>query len=103
MSCALCDDVLHTPISVAPGDAAGTVSDGDDPSGVDIDYTDEITAVSATFSGFLSQSCGGFARFEWAIGEDPVVSKESVLPFTDSGVVVVGNGSGYAQVGIYWE
>ena len=26
-------------------------------------------------------------------------SKESVLPFTDSGVVVVGNGSGYAQVG----
>ena len=70
---------------------------------MDIDYTDEMTAVSATFSGFLSQTCGGIARFEWAIGEDPVVSKESVLPFTDSGVVVVGNGSGYAQVGIYWN
>ena len=66
---------------------------------MDVDYTDEVTAVSATFSGFLSQSCGGIAWFEWAVGEDPVYSKESVLPFTDSGVVVVGNGSGYAQVG----
>ena len=66
---------------------------------IDVDYTDELTAITAHFYGFFSQSCGGISNYEWAVGGDS--SRESVLPFTDSGVVVVGtNGSGYAQVSV---
>ena len=63
----------------------------------DIDFTDEMTAISAHFSGFFSQRCGGVQQFLWAVGKSPE-DKSSVLPFTDIGVVMVGNGSGYAQV-----
>ena len=84
---------------MAPGDSAGVVYDGEDPSFIDVDYTDELTAITAQFYGFFSQSCGGISSYEWAVGGDS--SRESVLPFTDSGVVVIGtNGSGYAQVSV---
>lgn len=63
----------------------------------DIDFTDEMTAISAQFSGFFSQQCGGIQQFLWAVGRS-LEEKSSLLPFTDIGLVVVGNGSGYAQV-----
>ena len=89
-------------LRVAPGDTAGVVTDGEDP---DIDYTDELTAITAHFYGFFSQTCGGVSQYEWAVGVgEEGGGRETVLPFTDSGIVVIGtNGSGYAQVGIVIE
>ena len=63
----------------------------------DIDYTDELTAISTWFNGFFSEQCGGIQQFLWAIGNSEE-EKSSVLPYTDIGIVVAGNGSGYAQV-----
>lgn len=66
---------------------------------MDIDYTDEFTAVTAHFSGFSSQSCGGLVRYEWAVGvEEEGEGRESVMPFTNTGIVIGTNGTGYAQV-----
>ena len=86
--------------SVTVGDSAGVVYDGEDPASLDIDYTDELTAVTAHFSGFSSQSCGGLVRYEWAVGvEEEGEGREAVMPFTNVGIVVIGtNGTGYAQV-----
>ena len=81
-------------------DHAGIVYDGFYPGNVDIDFTDEVAAISAYFDGFLGQQCGGIAQYQWAIGSDDEQNKGSVMPYTDSGIVVVGNGSGYAQVTI---
>ena len=77
-------------------DYSGIVTDGHDSS-ADMDYTNEMTAISAYFSGFFSQQCGGIARYQWAVGSGDD-DKGSVLKYTDSGIVVAGNGSGYAQV-----
>ena len=77
------------------GDRAGVVSDGD--SGEDVDYTDEVTSVSAHFSGFFSTQCGGVMEYLWAVGRSEE-EKSSLLPFTDIGVVFSADGSGYAQV-----
>ena len=77
------------------GDHAGVVSDGD--SGDDVDYTDEVTSVSAHFSGFFSEECGGVREYLWAVGRSEQ-EKSSLLPFTDIGVVFSADGSGYAQV-----
>ncbi len=85
---------------VSVGDAAGVVTDGDKPGSLDIDFTDETTAITMHFYGFSSQSCGGISQYEWAIGlEDEGQKREEVLPFTDYGIVVMDTGgSGYAQV-----
>lgn len=67
----------------------------------DIDYTDEITAVTAHFVGFNSELCGGISSYEWALGVDyEGLDRESVMPFTTKGVVVGENGTGYAQVNL---
>ena len=63
----------------------------------DVDYTDEMSSISTYFSGFFSQQCGGVVQYQWAVGEG-YDDKTSVLPYTEMGVVVLGNGSGYAQV-----
>ena len=85
--------------SVTTDDSAGVVYDGEDPGLLDIDYTDELTAITAHFFGFSSQSCGGLVRYEWAVGvESEGVGRETVMPFTDRGIVVGANGTGYAQV-----
>lgn len=81
---------------VVGGDQAGSVFDGYIPY-MDTDYTDEFSSISAYFNGFFSQRCGGISQYQWAVGSGEN-DKGSVLPFTDSGIVVVGNGSGYAQV-----
>ena len=88
---------------VIAGDVSGRVYDGEDPSFIDIDYTDEATTVTVHFGGFLSSSCGGLSQFEWAIGagweED---ERENVMKFTHKGLVVDAvAGSGYAQVCMY--
>ena len=72
-----------------------TISDGD--SGDDVDYTDEVTSVSAHFSGFFSEECGGVREYLWAVGRSEQ-EKSSLLPFTNIGVVFSADGSGYAQV-----
>ena len=82
------------------GDHAGVVYDGFYPGNVDVDFTDEVAAISAYFDGFLGQQCGGIVRYLWAVGSDDEQKKESVMPYTESGIVVVGNGSGYAQVSV---
>ena len=92
-------DCLSPFCSVTTGDSAGVVYDGEDPGLLDTDYTDELTAITAHFSGFSSQSCGGVVRYEWAVGvESEGVGRETVMPFTDTGIVVGANGTGYAQV-----
>ena len=83
---------------VSLGDHAGVVYDGFYSGGIDVDYTDEVAAISAYFDGFLGQQCGGISQYQWSIGSDDEENKASVMPYTDSGIVVVGNGSGYAQV-----
>ena len=82
------------------GNVPGRVYDGEDPDLIDVDYTDEATAVTAHFEGFPSSDCGGFSRFEWAIGEGwERDQQDTVMSFTDRGVVVdPATGSGYAQV-----
>ena len=83
-------------------DAAGYVSSVPGAESIGAFYTEETIAMTAYFAGFQSESCGGIYRYEWAIGDDDLgTGRESILPFTDSGVVVEGtSGSGYAQV---WE
>ena len=82
--------------SVVSGDTVGNVRDGEDPN-MDIDYTDETTAVTAHFDGFNSQSCGGIIRYEWAVGIDGS-GKEDVFSFTENGIIFAPDGSGKAQV-----
>ena len=60
-------------------------------------YTDEVTSVSAHFSGFFSEECGGVREYLWAVGRSEQ-EKSSLLPFTNIGVVFSADGSGYAQV-----
>lgn len=68
---------------------------------MDIDYTDEVTAVTAQFIGFESELCGGISSYEWAVGEGyQGRGRESVMSFTTRGVVVEANGTGYAQVNL---
>lgn len=92
--------VLFVCLRVSLGDVAGTVADGDTPGSLDLDFTDETKAVTMHFDGFSSQSCGGIARYEWAVGlGEAGEEREEILPFTEEGVVVTGTGgSGYAQV-----
>ena len=88
-------------LRVVGGDSAGVVIDGDSPDQTDIDYTDEVTTVTAQFFGFNSQACGGISQYEWAVGvasREGGVVKESVMAFTTVGVVTLPTpGSGYAQ------
>ena len=68
---------------------------------MDLDYTDEITAVTAQFIGFDSDLCGGISSYEWAVGEGyQGRERESVMPFTTKGVVAEANGTGYAQANL---
>ncbi len=66
----------------------------------DLDYTDEVTAVTARFHGFTSEGCsGGIAKYEWAVhtgGSSPA----TVFDFTTAGVFEnePGSGSGHAQL-----
>ena len=82
--------------SVTSGDTAGNVRDGENPND-DIDYTDEITAITTHFDGFNSLSCGGIVRYEWAVGIDGI-GQEEVFPFTENGLIFRPDGSGKAQV-----
>ena len=80
------------------GDSAGIVMDGTPD---DIDYTDEVTAVTAYFIGFSSKLCGGISSYEWALGVGyEALDRESVMPFTTKGVVRGANGTGYAQANL---
>ncbi len=81
---------------VSEKDYAGTVYDGYSAFD-DVDYTDELSSISTYFSGFFSTQCGGIMEYQWAVGHSSD-SKSTVLPYTTNGMVVVGNGSGYAQV-----
>ena len=68
---------------------------------IDVQFTDEATAVTAHFSGFSSTRCGGVVYYEWAVGEGwGDGERESVMSFTEKGVVVEdpSSGSGYVQV-----
>lgn len=87
-------------LRVMAGDVSGRVYDGENPDLIDVDYTDEATAVTVHFVGFLSSQCGGFSQFLWAIGEGWEGEKrESVMEFTDRGMVVdTATGFGHAQV-----
>lgn len=80
----------------------GIVYDGEGPGMIDVDYTDETTAVTAHFSSFSSTRCGGVSRYEWAVGEGWGEGElETVMRFTVKGIVVdETTGSGYAQVSI---
>ncbi len=95
---AVCSFVL---LRIVDGDSAGVVIDGDSPDLIDVDYTDEHTAVTVQFYGFNSQTCGGISEYEWAVGvanNEGNVVKEAVMPFTTYGIVTLDNpGSGYAQ------
>ncbi len=77
-------------------DYAGAVYDGYYPFD-DIDYTNELSSISTYFNGFFSQQCGGIVQYQWAVGHGDD-DKTSILSYTEAGMVVVGNGSGYAQV-----
>ena len=85
------------------GDTPGTVYDGENPGLIDVDYTDEATAITAHFSGFVTARCGGMPRFEWAVGEGwGDGERESIMAFTERGIVQTEEfGSGYAQVCTY--
>ena len=79
---------------------SGRVYDGEDPALIDVDYTDETTAVTVHFDGFSTTRCGGVLRYEWAVGEGwSEELQQTVMKFTERGIVVDTNsGSGYAQV-----
>lgn len=65
----------------------------------DYDYTDEVTVVTAHFYGFSSQTCGGIAEYQWAVGvASEGLERESVLQFISDGVTDNGDGSGHAQL-----
>ena len=99
------EDVEALPFPLFPrvvaGDVSGRVYDGEDPALIDVDYTDEATAVTVHFAGFRSSRCGGLSHFQWAVGEGwEGEQRESLMTFTDRGIVVVdaASGGGYAQV-----
>ena len=87
---------------VSPGDSAGVVLDGaagtDPATRHDVDFTDEITSITAHFYGFSSTGCG-IAHYEWAVGSEGS-SPESVLPFTSHGIFANNNSgdTGHAQL-----
>jgi len=91
-------------IRIVPGEGAGVVLDGPADAAMattlDIDYTDEMTSVSARFHGFTSEACpGGIVRYEWAVlagGDRQTV----LLDFTSRGIFESpsGSGSGHAQL-----
>ena len=87
---------------LSAGDSAGIVIDGERSTlEEDIDYTDEITAVTAHFFGFESELCGGISSYEWALGEgNQGLERESVMPFTTQGIVADVSGTGYAQANL---
>ena len=88
-------------LRVNVSDSAGIVIDGYLSMLNDVDYTDEITAVSAQFTGFESKLCGGISSYEWAIGEGyEGLERESLMAFTTRGIVDRENGTGYAQVNL---
>lgn len=86
---------LSLSLRVNAQDSAGIVQDGFDPQ-VDVDYTDEYYSISAHFRGFISEDCGGFSDFLWSVGF--LDDREAVLPFTEQGIVLTGEGAGSAQV-----
>ena len=61
--------------SVTSGDTTGNVRDGENLNG-DIDYTDEITAITTHFDGFSSVLCGGIVCYEWAVRIDGIGQEE---------------------------
>ena len=83
-------------------EVSSRVSDGEDPDLIDVDYTDEATAVTVHFDGFSGSRCGGMSRYEWAVGEgwEEEEEQQTIMSFTERGLVVVNgtSGSGYAQV-----
>ena len=81
------------------GDRAGVVIDGGMPDLSDIDFTYDVTSVTAQFYGFSSVTCGGIAWYEWAVGEGAEgAERETVLQFTSRGVTDNGDGTGHAQL-----
>lgn len=70
---------------VVGGDSSGIVRDGPDP-GDDLEFQRDTTSITATFEGFVSESCE-IDRYEWAIGYG-VSELEAVQSFTTIGLVV---------------
>eukprot|EP00118_Oscarella_pearsei_P018126 m.184105 g.184105 ORF g.184105 m.184105 type:complete len:5153 (+) comp39317_c0_seq2:47-15505(+) len=86
--------VVSNPIFVVKADVAGIATDGE--TNIDADYQRHGYAVTAHFSGYESERCGGMAGYVWAIGSSP--SQANIQPFTMEGLAVYGNGSGAAQM-----
>ena len=93
-------------VRIATGEGAGVVLDGPADAAMattlDIDYTDEMTSISARFHGFTSEACpGGIVTYEWAVlaGSD---HQTVLFDFTSHGIFEspTGSGSGHAQLPI---
>ena len=85
---------------VVTGDTPGQVYDGENPALIDVDYTDEASAVTIHFDGFWTSVCGGVSHYEWSIGTSWEEGEmESIMSFTERGIVSdAATSSGYAQV-----
>ena len=91
-------------VRISAGDSAGVVLDG--PADVtmdmapDMDYTDELTSITARFYGFTGAECpGGIARYEWAVRTGDSLPTD-IIPFTTQGIFESDEepGSGHAQL-----
>ena len=95
------DGIMCVIYRVVSGDSAGIVRDGPDP-GSDREFQRDTTSVTATFDGFVSESCE-IDRYEWAIGYGGSQT-EAIQSFTTGGLVItnhestqVSPGAGRAQ------
>jgi hypothetical protein len=83
-------------IRVISGDSAGIVRDGPDP-GNDLEFQRDTTSITATFDGFVSESCE-IDRYEWAIGYAGSEA-ETLQSFKTDGLVVTNHESTRASPG----
>lgn len=87
--------VASKPFIVLKANVAGTVTDGTLPS--DVDFSNDKSSVSTTFSGFESEACG-IDGYEWGVGSTPFAT--DIVPYTDYGLVVDGEGVGFSNIHI---
>ena len=78
-----------SPIKVVSGDVAGVVKDGPDTL-VDIDYQLDLSTVTVTFSGYVSER-DGVTRYEWAVGSAPRL--DDVMPYSYVNLVTDDGGA----------
>ena len=91
--------VSSKPVFVVRADVAGAVLDGADV--LDAEFQRQSLAVTAQFTPFSSERCGGIVKHEWGIGTQAL--EDDLQPFTSVAIVVRNDGSGFAQMPVYLQ